>query len=126
MNHWRWTTRVSLLRRPRPLSWVEECKIFRSRCLTFAPRTARRCRSAAGHYSITSRTGLRTWHQRSVDLVSLQAPCLKDRAVVNLIEHGARHANPDTAPGGGSYFLSPFEVAARSLNVELIKTRVAS
>jgi putative ABC transport system substrate-binding protein len=34
--------------------------------------------------------------------------------------------NPDTAPGGGSYFLSTFEAAARSLNVEVIKARVHS
>jgi putative tryptophan/tyrosine transport system substrate-binding protein len=34
--------------------------------------------------------------------------------------------NPDTAPGGGSYFLSPFEAAARSLNVEVIEARVRS
>jgi putative tryptophan/tyrosine transport system substrate-binding protein len=32
--------------------------------------------------------------------------------------------NPDTARGGGSYFLPPFEAAARSLQVELITARV--
>jgi putative ABC transport system substrate-binding protein len=34
--------------------------------------------------------------------------------------------NPDTAPGGGSYFLSPFEVAARSIAVEPITAPVRS
>jgi putative ABC transport system substrate-binding protein len=34
--------------------------------------------------------------------------------------------NPDTAPGGGSYFLAPFEAAAKSLDVEVIKARVHS
>jgi ABC-type uncharacterized transport system substrate-binding protein len=34
--------------------------------------------------------------------------------------------NPDTAPGGGSYFLPPFESAARSLKVEPIIARVRS
>ena len=34
--------------------------------------------------------------------------------------------NPDTAPGGGSYFLAPFEAAARSLAVETILARVRS
>jgi putative tryptophan/tyrosine transport system substrate-binding protein len=32
--------------------------------------------------------------------------------------------NPDTAPGGGTYFLGPFEAAARSLAVEPIVIRV--
>ena len=32
--------------------------------------------------------------------------------------------NPDTAPGGGAYFLGPFEAAARSLAVEPIIIRV--
>ena len=32
--------------------------------------------------------------------------------------------NPDTAPGGGAFFLPPFEAAARSLAVEPIKVRV--
>jgi putative ABC transport system substrate-binding protein len=34
--------------------------------------------------------------------------------------------NPDTAPGGGAYFLEPFETAARSLAVEPIMARVRS
>jgi putative tryptophan/tyrosine transport system substrate-binding protein len=34
--------------------------------------------------------------------------------------------NPDTAPGGGSYFLLPLQAAARSLNVEVIEARVRS
>jgi putative tryptophan/tyrosine transport system substrate-binding protein len=34
--------------------------------------------------------------------------------------------NPDTAPGGGAYFLGPFEAAARSLAVEPITARVRS
>src|SRR6202047_2537044 len=34
--------------------------------------------------------------------------------------------NPDTAPGGGAYFLEPFETAARSLAAEPITARVRS
>jgi putative tryptophan/tyrosine transport system substrate-binding protein len=34
--------------------------------------------------------------------------------------------NPDTAPGGGAYFLGPFETAARSLTIEPITSRVRS
>jgi putative tryptophan/tyrosine transport system substrate-binding protein len=34
--------------------------------------------------------------------------------------------NPDTAPGGGAFFLGPFEAAARSLAVESITARVRS
>jgi putative ABC transport system substrate-binding protein len=34
--------------------------------------------------------------------------------------------NPDTAPGGGAYFLGPFEAAARSLGAEPITARVRS
>jgi putative tryptophan/tyrosine transport system substrate-binding protein len=34
--------------------------------------------------------------------------------------------NPDTAPGGGTYFLGPFEAAAQSLGVEPITVRVHS
>ena len=34
--------------------------------------------------------------------------------------------NPDTAPGGGTYFLDPFKAAARSLAVEPITSRVRS
>jgi len=32
--------------------------------------------------------------------------------------------NPDTAPGGGTYYLEPFEAAAKSLAVEPVLTRV--
>jgi putative tryptophan/tyrosine transport system substrate-binding protein len=45
------------------------------------------------------------------------APSVKNAAIM---------FNPDTAPGGGSYFLSPFEAAARSLNVEPMSTPVRS
>jgi len=34
--------------------------------------------------------------------------------------------DPDTAPGGGSYFFGPFETAARSLAVEPITAPVRS
>jgi putative ABC transport system substrate-binding protein len=34
--------------------------------------------------------------------------------------------NPDTAPGGGSYFLGPFEAAAKSFGVEAIRTPARS
>jgi putative tryptophan/tyrosine transport system substrate-binding protein len=34
--------------------------------------------------------------------------------------------NPDTAPGGGAYFLDPFDAAARSLAMEPITSRVRS
>jgi putative ABC transport system substrate-binding protein len=34
--------------------------------------------------------------------------------------------NPDTAPGGGSYFLGPIEAAARSFGVEVLRTPVRS
>jgi putative tryptophan/tyrosine transport system substrate-binding protein len=34
--------------------------------------------------------------------------------------------NPDTAPGGGSYYLAPFEAAARSLAIEPTQARVHS
>jgi putative ABC transport system substrate-binding protein len=34
--------------------------------------------------------------------------------------------NPDTAPGGGAFFLGPFEAAARSLAVDPIMARVRS
>ena len=34
--------------------------------------------------------------------------------------------NPDTAPGGGSYFLGSFEAAARSLSIDLITAAVRS
>src|ERR1700688_2104676 len=34
--------------------------------------------------------------------------------------------NPDTAPGGGAYYLGPFEAAARTLMIEPIIARVRS
>jgi putative ABC transport system substrate-binding protein len=42
------------------------------------------------------------------------------------VERAAIMFNPDTAPGGGTYFLGPFETAARSLAVEPITARVRS
>ena len=42
------------------------------------------------------------------------------------VERAAIMFNPDTAPGGGTYFLGPFETAARSLAVEPITARVHS
>jgi putative ABC transport system substrate-binding protein len=52
-----------------------------------------------------------------VELLTQVAPGTK-RAVVLF--------NPDTAPGGGSYFLPSYEAAARLLNVKLIVERVRS
>jgi putative ABC transport system substrate-binding protein len=40
------------------------------------------------------------------------------------LRHVAIMFNPDTAPGGGSYYLGPFETAARSLAVEPTTVRV--
>ena len=40
------------------------------------------------------------------------------------VERVAIMFNPDTAPGGGAYFLEPFEAAARSLAAEPITARV--
>jgi putative tryptophan/tyrosine transport system substrate-binding protein len=42
------------------------------------------------------------------------------------VKRAALIFNPDTAPAGGSYFLTPFEVAARSLKVEPIAAPVHS
>jgi putative ABC transport system substrate-binding protein len=42
------------------------------------------------------------------------------------IKRAAIMFNPDTAPGGGSYFLGSFEAAARSLAVETVTARVRS
>jgi putative tryptophan/tyrosine transport system substrate-binding protein len=42
------------------------------------------------------------------------------------IERAAIMFNPDTAPGGGNYFLGSFEAAARSLMIESIIARVHS
>jgi putative ABC transport system substrate-binding protein len=46
--------------------------------------------------------------------------------IVPGIKRAAIIFNPDTAPGRGSYFLSPFETAARSLKVEPIAAPVRS
>jgi putative tryptophan/tyrosine transport system substrate-binding protein len=42
------------------------------------------------------------------------------------VERVAIMFNPDTAPGGGAYFLGPFEAAARSPGAEPITARVRS
>lgn len=42
------------------------------------------------------------------------------------VERAAIMFNPDTAPGGGSYFLPSFEAAARSLNVASVTASVHS
>jgi putative ABC transport system substrate-binding protein len=42
------------------------------------------------------------------------------------IKRAAIMFNPDTAPGGGTYFLGPFEAAARSLTIEPISLHVRS
>jgi putative tryptophan/tyrosine transport system substrate-binding protein len=52
-----------------------------------------------------------------LDLLTEIAPGLKRVAMI---------FNPDTAPGGGSYFLASFEAAARSVKVEPIAARVHS
>jgi putative tryptophan/tyrosine transport system substrate-binding protein len=52
-----------------------------------------------------------------VELLTEMAPAVKRVAIM---------FNPDTAPGGGSYFLPTFEAAARSLNVEPITAPVHS
>jgi putative ABC transport system substrate-binding protein len=49
---------------------------------------------------------------------------LKD--VAPSVRRVAMMFNPDTAPGGGSYFLPPFEAAARSFAVEAIRAPVRS
>jgi putative ABC transport system substrate-binding protein len=50
-----------------------------------------------------------------LELLKEAAPRLKRVAIM---------FNPDTAPGGGSYYLGPFEAAARSLAVEPITARI--
>jgi putative ABC transport system substrate-binding protein len=52
-----------------------------------------------------------------LDLVKQIAPSIKRAAIM---------FNPDTAPGGGSYFLGSFEVAARTLTIEPLTLRVRS
>jgi putative tryptophan/tyrosine transport system substrate-binding protein len=52
-----------------------------------------------------------------LELLTEIAPGLKRVAMI---------FNPDTAPGGGSYFLASFEAAARSVKVEPIAARVHS
>jgi putative tryptophan/tyrosine transport system substrate-binding protein len=42
------------------------------------------------------------------------------------VKRAAIMFDPDTAPGGGSYYLRPFEAAARKLKVESIAARVRS
>jgi putative tryptophan/tyrosine transport system substrate-binding protein len=42
------------------------------------------------------------------------------------IKRAAIMFNPDTAPGGGSYFLTSFEAAARSFKIEPMIARVHS
>src|SRR5262245_19141404 len=48
------------------------------------------------------------------------------KQVVPSIKRAAIMFNPDTAPGGGSYFLVSFEAAARSLMMESVVLRVRS
>jgi putative tryptophan/tyrosine transport system substrate-binding protein len=52
-----------------------------------------------------------------LELLTEIAPGIKRAAII---------FNPDTAPGGGSYYLPSFEAAARSLKVEPIAARVRS
>jgi putative ABC transport system substrate-binding protein len=52
-----------------------------------------------------------------MELLKEVAPAVKRAAIL---------FNPDTAPGGGSYFLGPFEAAARSFGVEAIRAPVRS
>jgi putative ABC transport system substrate-binding protein len=48
------------------------------------------------------------------------------KEVAPRVKHAAIMFNPDTAPGGGQYFLGPFEAAARSMAVEPIRLPVRS
>jgi putative ABC transport system substrate-binding protein len=48
------------------------------------------------------------------------------KEIAPAIRRAAIMFNPDTAPGGGSYFLGPFEAAARSFAVEPITAPVRS
>ena len=52
-----------------------------------------------------------------LELLKEMAPAVRRAAIM---------FNPDTAPGGGSYFLGPIEAAARSFGVEAIRTPVRS
>ena len=52
-----------------------------------------------------------------VELLTDIAPGIKRIAII---------FNPDTAPGGGNYFLGPFEAAARSLGLDVAILRVHS
>jgi putative ABC transport system substrate-binding protein len=52
-----------------------------------------------------------------VELLTEIAPGVKRAAIM---------FNPDTAPGGGSYYLPSFEAAARKLKIEPIAARVRS
>jgi len=52
-----------------------------------------------------------------LDLLKKIAPNIKRAAIM---------FNPDTAPGGGNYYLGSFEAAARSLAIEPISVRVRS
>jgi putative ABC transport system substrate-binding protein len=54
---------------------------------------------------------------KQLDLLKKLAPAIKRAAIM---------FNPDTAPGGGSYYLGAFETAARSLAIEPIIARVRS
>jgi putative tryptophan/tyrosine transport system substrate-binding protein len=54
---------------------------------------------------------------KQLELLKQVAPALTRAALL---------FNPDTAPGGGSYFLGPFETAARSLALKSIISRVRS
>ena len=45
---------------------------------------------------------------------------------VSAMKHAGIMFNPDTAPGGGNYYLGSFEAAARSLTVEPLTLRVRS
>jgi len=48
------------------------------------------------------------------------------KEIASTVKRAAMIFNPDTAPGHGSYYLSSFETAARSLNVESITATVSS
>jgi putative tryptophan/tyrosine transport system substrate-binding protein len=54
---------------------------------------------------------------RWLELLTLIAPCTKRAAII---------FDPDTAPGGGTYYLPAFEAAARTLNVAAISAPVHS
>jgi putative ABC transport system substrate-binding protein len=59
--------------------------------------------------------------------ISIAGKCLELlRDIAPSVKRVAVMFNPDTAPGGGSFFLPVVEAAARSLNVELISAPVRS